>query len=97
MEGSRFQPRVDRPGALGILDKLGAQEQLRKHKAERKDAGDCKRTGAAAEGSHVASQQTTRRHKRHCNQQRVKDLCNVALDTPVYSGHTTNADSLWGG
>ncbi len=31
------------------------------------------------------------------NQNRVKDLCNVILDTPVYSGHTTNADALWGG
>ena len=31
------------------------------------------------------------------NQQRVKDNCNVILDTPIYSGHTTNADALWGG
>lgn len=31
------------------------------------------------------------------NQQRVKDNCNVALDTPIYSGHTTNADALWAG
>jgi protein O-GlcNAc transferase len=31
------------------------------------------------------------------NLQRVKDQCNAVLDTPVYSGHTTNADALWGG
>lgn len=31
------------------------------------------------------------------NQQRVKDNCNVVLDTPIYSGHTTNADALWAG
>ncbi len=31
------------------------------------------------------------------NQRRVRDLCHVVLDTPVYNGHTTAADALWGG
>ena len=31
------------------------------------------------------------------NQLRVKEQCNVVLDTPIYSGHTTNADALWAG
>jgi hypothetical protein len=31
------------------------------------------------------------------NQQRVKENCNIVLDTPIYSGHTTNADALWAG
>ena len=29
------------------------------------------------------------------NHRRVVDLCNVVLDTTVYNGHTTNAESLW--
>jgi protein O-GlcNAc transferase len=31
------------------------------------------------------------------NQHRTRDMCHVVLDTPVYNGHTTAADALWGG
>ena len=31
------------------------------------------------------------------NQKRTRDMCHIVLDTPVYNGHTTAADALWGG
>ncbi len=31
------------------------------------------------------------------NQKRMSDMCHVVLDTPVYNGHTTAVDALWGG
>ena len=30
------------------------------------------------------------------NQRRTRDMCHMVLDTPVYNGHTTAVDALWG-
>lgn len=31
------------------------------------------------------------------NQKRISHVCNAALDTPVYNGHTCSVDALWAG